>query len=132
VAVVNMDRLHFDSAHSVLVDSSTVSGGSVQRGTSVSAVTAAYSIVALRAALRSISSTLVLYSNDTPDVIGTPTALDAAPLNGAPAPLPARMLQLIKAQADFIVAHLIDANGAVANSFDVGAGKPDASATALE
>jgi hypothetical protein len=132
VAVVNMDRLHFDPTHAVLVDTATAAGGAVQRGSTVTTLSTAYSIVALRAALRSISSTLVLYSNDTPDAVGQPTALDAAPLNGAPAPLPARMLQLIRAQADFLAETLVDASGAVANSYDLGSNKPDGSPTAIE
>jgi hypothetical protein len=132
LAVVNMDRLHFDPTNKVMVDTSTVSGGAVQRGTTVSTVDAAYSIVGLRTALRSISSSLSLYSNDTPDAVGAPTALDAAPLRGAPAPLPARMLQLIRAQADFIASRLIGSDGQVANSFDLAAGKPDPSPTKLE
>jgi hypothetical protein len=132
VAVVDMDRLHFDAANNVLVDESTVSGSSVQRGSTVSALVAAYSIVGLRTALRSISSNLTLYSNDTPDTVGGPTALDGAPLAGAPAPLPARMLQLIRAQADFIVAKLVAADGSVANAYDLAAGAADASPTKLE
>ncbi len=132
VAVVNMDRLHFDAANGVMVDESSVSGGAVQRGSTVSAVVASYAIVGLRTALRSISSTLTLYSNDTPDTLGVPTALDRAPLGGAPAPLPARMTQLIRAQADFIVAKLVAADGSVANSYDLAAGKPDGAPTRLE
>jgi hypothetical protein len=132
LAVVNMDRLHFDASNGVLVDESSVSGGSVQRGTTVTALVAAYSIVGLRTALRSISSNLTLYSNDTPDTVGGPTALDGAPLPGAPAPLPARMLQLIRAQGDFIIAKLIGPDGAVANSYDLAAGAADTSPTKLE
>jgi hypothetical protein len=132
VALVNLDRLHFDAAHAVLTDEATVTGGVATPGSQVTTVTAAYAIVALRAALRSISSTLVLYSNDMPDVVGAPTALDAAPLQGAPAPLPARMLQLIAAQADFLVGALVSSDGAVANGYDLAAGKAYASATKLE
>ncbi|HWE29359.1 MAG TPA: hypothetical protein VHB97_15225, partial [Polyangia bacterium] len=90
VAFVNIDRLHFDATHNVLADEATVTNGVATPGTTVTTVEAAYAIVALRAALRSISSTLVLYSNDTPDVVGAPTALDVTSQNGFPAPLPAR------------------------------------------
>lgn len=132
LAVVNMDRLHYDAGNKVLVDESSVAGGAVQRGQTVSALVAAYSIVALRTALRSISSTLTLYSNDTPDTVGAPTALDGVTVGGAPAPLPARMLQLIRAQADFIVAKLVAADGSVANAYDLGAGAADSAPTRLE
>jgi hypothetical protein len=132
VAVIDLDRLHYDAAHDVLVDEATVSGGGVSRGTTVSAVDAAYAIVGLRTALRGISSSLTLYSNDTPDTLGGPTALDAAPLAGAPAPLPARMVQLIKSEANFLVDKLIAQDGSVANSYDVGTGAADASPTTIQ
>ncbi len=128
VAVVDMDRLHFDATNNVMVDEATAA----TRGTTATTVDVAYSIVGLRTALRSISSTLSLYSNDTPDTHGLPSALDAAPLDGASAPLPQRMVQLITAQADFLAAKLIAADGEVANSFDLAAGKRDPSATQLE
>src|SRR5581483_5943744 len=79
-----------------------------------------------------IESRLTLYSNDTPDTAGLPTALDALPLGGAPAALPARMLELIRAQADFLAGKLVDGAGAVANAYDLAAGKPDDSPTRLE
>ncbi len=132
VAVIDMDRMHFDPARKVLVDEATVSAGAVVRGKSAGTVDAAYAIVALRQALRGISSSLVLYSNDTPDTIGAPTALDAAPLAGAPAPLPARMLQLIRAEADFLAGTLLDESGAAANGYDLAAGQRDPSPTKLE
>ena len=131
IAVVNMDRMHFDPTNKVLVDSATVAGGMVKRGATVSTVDVAYSIVGLRTALRSISSSLSLYSNDTPDVVGAPTALDGAPLRGAPAPLAARMLQLMQAQADFLANKLVTNDGQVANSFDLAAGRADPSPTTL-
>ncbi len=132
VVLIDLDRLHFDPVRRVLVDEATVSGGAVQRGTTVSAVDASYAIVGIRTALRSISSTLTLYSNDTPDTLGAPTALDAAKLDGAPAPLAMRMTELIRAQADFIVAKLIAKDGSVFNSYDLAADKPDSSPTKLE
>jgi hypothetical protein len=128
VAVVNLDRLHFDTQHNVLVDEATASS----RGTTASTVDVAYSIVGLRTAWRSISSTLALYSNDKPDTHGLPNALDAAPNDGAPAPISQRMLQLLTAQADFLAGTLVDSSGAVANSYDLSAGKRDASPTTLE
>jgi hypothetical protein len=131
LAIVNIDRLHFDAAHAVLVDESTVQGGAAQLGTTVSAVTASYAIVALRTALRSISSSLTLYSNDTPDTVGVPTALDAAPWSGSSS-LPKRVLELIRAQGDFLAAKLVNADGSVNNSYDLAAGQADGAATQLE
>jgi len=132
VATVDIDRLHFDPANQVLVDEAMVTGGQVQRGSRVTTVDAAYAIVALRTAWRSISSQLALYGNDTPDQHGGATALDGAKLDGAPAPLPDRMVQLIAAQANFIADKLVAADGSVANSYDLQAGAPDPSPTRLE
>ncbi|MGZ3439213.1 MAG: hypothetical protein ACXVDD_06845, partial [Polyangia bacterium] len=132
IALVDVDRLHWDEAHQVLVDTASVSGGAVQRGTIVSAVDAAWAIIGMRTALRAIGSTLTLYSNDTPDTHGAPTVLDPVKLDGASAPLAARTLALITAQADFLADKLADANGAVANSYDVAAGTRDTTPTRLE
>ncbi len=133
VALVDIDRLHWDDAHQVLVDTATVSpSGVVQRGTVVTALDAAWAIIGIRQALRSIGSTLTLYSNDTPDTHGAPTALDGVKLDGAAAPLPARALALIGAEADFLADKLTDANGAVANSYDVATGMRDPTPTRLE
>ncbi|MDB4965907.1 MAG: hypothetical protein JWN44_1596 [Myxococcales bacterium] len=132
VALVDVDRLHWDEAHQVLVDTATVTGGTVKRGTIVSAVDAAWALISLRTALRAISSSLTLYSNDTPDTHGGPTALDGIKLDGAPAPIATRTAQLIAAQADFIADKLVDADGAVANSYDVAAGTRDLTPARIE
>jgi hypothetical protein len=132
VALVDVDRLHFDPDHRVLVDTATVDKGNVTRGSIVSAVDAAYAIVGLRAALRAISSTLTLYSNDTPDTHGKGTLLDVTRFDGAPAPLADRVTALITAQADFLADKLTDPDGKVANAYDVVAGTRDDTPTRLE
>jgi len=133
VALVDIDRLHWDDAHQVLVDTASVSpGGAVQRGTIVSAVDAAWAIIGMRQALRAIGSTLTLYSNDTPDTHGAPTALDSVKLDGAATPLADRTTALITAEADFLADKLTDDNGAVANSYDVAAGTRDLTPTRIE
>jgi hypothetical protein len=132
VALVDVDRLHWDAGHKVLVDDATVTGGTPKPGTTVTATTASYAIVGLRTALRSISSSLTLYSNDTPDTQGAATQLDAARWQGVTAPLNQRVVQLIRAQADFILQNLVGSDGSVANFYDLAAGMRDASATKLE
>ena len=133
VALVDIDRLHWDDAHQVLVDTASVSSsGAVQRGSIVSAVDAAWAIIGMRQALRSIGSTLTLYSNDTPDTHGAPTILDGVKLDGAAAPLAARTLAIITAEADFLADKLSNADGAVANRYDVSTGLRDPGATRIE
>lgn len=134
IALVDLDRLHYDPAAKVLVDSASVSGGVVTHGSKVDTVELATSILALRTAYRSLSGALQLYSNDTPDAQGAPAALDAAPLTGAPytGSLQQRLLQLIRAQADFLSTKLITAQGAVANGYDLRTQAADPAATTLE
>jgi len=132
IALVDIDRLHWDDAHQVLVDTANVSNGSVQRGTIVTALDAAWAIIGMRQALRSIGSTLTLYSNDTPDTQGIPTVLDTTKLDGATDTLKGRTLALITAEADFLANKLTDADGAVANSYDVSSGMRDPTPTRIE
>src|SRR5262249_48294598 len=60
VSLVNLDRLHADPATGILVDDVTFQGATPVRGTTVSTPSLAYSILALRTALRSLSSQLEL------------------------------------------------------------------------
>jgi hypothetical protein len=126
VALVDLDRLHWDDVHRVLVDTASVVDGKITRGSVVSTVDAAYTIVGLRTALRAISSQLALYSNDTPDTHGGTTALDAS----APS-LPARALTLLVAEADFLADRLVADDGSVANTYDVQADARDRTPTTL-
>jgi hypothetical protein len=128
VALIDIDRLHFDAAHAVLVDDATPA----TYGTTVTTVDAAYTIVALRTAYRALSSSLTLYSNDTPDAHGGPSALDGSPLAGAPAEIGDRILELIAAEADFLADKLVGDGGDVANGLELAANRPDATATRVE
>ena len=134
IALVDLDRLHLDAANKVLVDTATVSGNALTRGSTVTTLELAESILAIRNAYRSLNGSLKLYSNDTPDTLGAPGALDAARLTGAPytGTLQARLIALIKLQADFLAGKLIDANGKVANGYNLSTGAADASPTLLE
>jgi hypothetical protein len=135
VALVNLDRLHFDAQNKVLVDTATPGdGGQVTRGKTVSTIYAAYAIVGMRTALRASSSSLTLYSNDTPDSLGAPIPLDQTKLDGAPfqGALAAHVVDLIKAQADFLADKLLDANGLAADSYDLGGGAKSSAPTSLE
>jgi hypothetical protein len=132
VALVDIDRLHWDEAHRVLVDTVNIDAGTVRRGSVVSTVDAAYTLASLRKALRAVSSQLALYSNDTPDTHGGATAFDGARLTGGAAPsLAARLVALITAEADFLADKLVASDGSVANAFDVQAGTLDRSPTTL-
>ena len=129
-ALIDLDRVHFDPADNVLVDSATLdASGSVHRAAIVTTLDAAYTIIGIRTALRAIQSRLTLYSNDTPDTIGVPTALDASEGGAA---LSARSLVLLRAQADFLADVLVDGGGAAANFYDLSTATRDPSPIAIQ
>jgi hypothetical protein len=133
IALVNLDRLHFDPTAKVLVDSVSVAGGTPTRGSRVSTVDLATSITALRTAYRSLNSSLQLYSNDTPDTHGAPGALASVPLTGASytGTLEDHLTELIRAQAEFLSNKLISPTGVVANGYDLRTNAADASPSTL-
>jgi hypothetical protein len=134
IALVDLDRLHWSAGARVLVDSASVSGSSAAQGTTVTTTTLAETILALRNTYRGLNGTLQLYSNDTPDTQGVPSALDSAPLAGAPyqGTLASHVLDILKAEADFLTTQLIDPQGAVANGYDLASSSADPSPTTLE
>ena len=121
VAVVNLDRMHTDPASGLLVDQATAT----TRGHTISTTSAAYTVIGLRTVLRSLSSQLELYSNNTPD-----TAIDRTPLDGLPLHAPgdptfsARTSQILRAHAHLLLDHLTDATGRAYAGWDVAAGAP--------
>jgi len=133
IALVDLDRLHLDAQAQVLVDSSNVGNGAVTQGTTVTTVELTEAILALRNAFRALNGTLQLYSNDTPDTQGVPSALDGTPLGGATysGTLSNHLFQLIALEANFLASHLISPSGAVANGYDLAAGAADPSPTDL-
>jgi hypothetical protein len=131
IALVDLDRLHWNPTGNVLVDSASVTNGVGTPGTVVTTVELVESILALRNAYRALNGTLQLYSNDNPDTHGIASALDSSPLGGAPytGTLADHILALIAAQADFLSSNLVGSSGAVANGFDLSAGQVDPSPT---
>jgi len=110
-----------------------VADGGIVRGSLVTTVELCESILALRNTYRSLNASLQLYSNDTPDIIGAPGALDAASLTGAAydGGLSAHIVDLIRMEGNFLVRDLVTADGGVVNSFDLSTQVPDSSPTDL-
>jgi len=133
IALIDLDRLHFDPGSQVLVDTASVADGGISRGTLVTTVELCESVLALRNAYRSLNGSLQLYSNDTPDTVGAPSALDSAPLTGASyaGSLSSHIAALIRMEGSFLVGSLVTADGAVANSFDLSTQTADPSPTDL-
>ena len=135
VALVNLDRLHFDAAAGSLCDTATVAAaGTVSRTRRISAVEAARAIVALRTAYRALSAQLTLYSDATPDTLVTTTALDGTSLAGIPGAvtLASRLRGLIKAQADVLSTRLLNSDGLASNYYDFAASQADSQPTQIE
>jgi hypothetical protein len=138
VALVNLDRLHLDSKTGVLVDTAQLTKGSggltVSRSTHATTVEVVYSLVALRAAYRSLTSQLTEYSDATPDHVALHSALDGTSMAGAPggATMAARIRQLLFAQAEFMRQKLVDSTGLAYNGYDIGSNAPDSTPLAVE
>jgi hypothetical protein len=122
VALVDLDRLHRDPATGVLVDRVMMTGTTAARGHTISTTSAAYTVIGLRTVLRSLSSQLELYSNNTPD-----TAIGRTPLDVLPIRFPGddaltftgRLAQLERAHAALLLDHLTDATGRAWTGWDV-------------
>jgi hypothetical protein len=80
VALVNLQRMHVDPASGLPVDDVTVTGGTPVRGTTLSTMTAAYGLLALRTTRRTLSDQLSLYLNNKPDTAVIATPIDSPQL----------------------------------------------------
>ncbi len=127
VALIDLDRLHADPATGILVDHVAMTGSTPSAGTTVSTTSVAYAVIALRTALRALSSQLELYSNNTPDTAVAGTPLDALPIDypgDGTLAFGGRVTQLLQAQAELLLDHLTDATGRAWAGWDVAAGAP--------
>ena len=127
LAWIDVDRMHTDPTSGVPVDTVTMSGTTITRGTTVSTTSLAYTILALRTTLRSLSSQLELYSNNTPDgAIGT-TPLDTVaikyPGDGTKT-FTGRLAEMLKADGDLLYDHLTTADGHAFVGWDVSSSAP--------
>jgi hypothetical protein len=104
-----------------LVDDVHMSGAMPTRGSTVSTTSVAYTLIALRTMLRSLSSQLELYSNNTPDTAIATTPLDSLPLNltNDPSTFGQRAGTLLRSQADLLLNQLTDASGRAFAGWDV-------------
>jgi hypothetical protein len=131
VAVVNMVRLHQDPASGMFVDDVRLAGGGAVRGTTLSADTAAYTLLSLRTARRALDSLLVLYSNTKPDEHGVPCPLDALPAVQGTS-FGARLDALIASLSGAFLGQLTTADGRAYAGWDVAAGKATDDGSSLD
>jgi hypothetical protein len=124
--LINMDRLHTDPTSGLPVDKVTMTGATPTRGTTVSTTNLAYTILALRTGLRSLSSQLELYSNNTPDTAIARTPLDASPIafpSDQKKTFSQRVAEMLKVDGDLLLNHLTDDKGRAFAGWDVSASK---------
>jgi hypothetical protein len=127
VALVDLDRLHGDPASALFVDDVAMAGVTPTPGHTISTTSVAYTVIGLRTVLRSLSSQLELYSNNTPDTAIAATPLDALPLefpSDASLTFTGRVAQLELAHAELLLDHLTDATGRAWAGWDVVASAP--------
>ena len=126
VAMIDLDRLHTDPASGLLVDDVAMTGATPARGHTISTTTVAYALLGTRTVLRSLGSTLELYSNNTPDS-ATVGALDGLPIHYPGQPALAfgdRLRQMILAHAELLYNNLTDDTGRAYDGWDVQANAP--------
>ncbi len=134
VALVNLDRLHVDPASGVLVDQVQFSGTTPVRGQTVSTTSTAYAVIALRTALRSMGSTLALYSNNTPDGAQGTGVLDAFPLRaaGGTDTFSQRVRAMVRSQGALLYEHLTQADGRAFAGWNVATQAPTSTDDTLD
>ncbi len=118
VALVDLHRMHVDPASGVPVDDVSMTGGSPVRGTTLQSTTAAYALLALRTARRTLTDQLTLYLNTKPD-----TACAATPLDVPAAAKGQTVTELLNGDigvlADLFYGKLTDATGRAWSGWDV-------------
>jgi hypothetical protein len=125
VALVDFQRMHVDPASGLPVDDVTVSKGAPTRGTTLSAMTAAYTMLALRTARRTLSDQLVLYLNNKPDTAVVTTPLDTPHLATSGMTTIATLLNTdMSAMESLFYDKLTDATGRAWPGWDVSKGGP--------
>ncbi|HTQ44856.1 MAG TPA: hypothetical protein VMI75_18985 [Polyangiaceae bacterium] len=138
-AFVDLDRLHVDPTDDarVVMDTATVSGGSVTRNAAATTTTIGHVVVGLRHLLMGCNAAVSQYGAPDPDPTkDTQGILNSVPLHpayGQPS-FSQHVREVLMNQADFVVGTLSQADGTVANgaTFANGTWKPTTDATLLE
>jgi hypothetical protein len=139
VAFVDLDRIHVDPATGVIVDTATMSGGSVARATAVTTTALGHVVVGLRHLLMSCNAAVSQYgapdSDPSKDDLGILNSVPIHPaVAGDPPSFSARVRQVLLAQAQFVFDTLTASDGTVRNGATLANGQwtADVVATTLE
>lgn len=130
VTLVDIDRLHVDPDSDSFADDARVDGGSARQGKRLSTDVAAYTLLALRTARRSLGSELTLYGNRTSDTHGIPIPLGAFPLSKS-VQFGERLDQLILALSNTLYDELSTPEGRAFAGWDLSRAAPADDGTSL-
>ena len=143
VAFVDLDRIHADPGTGVILDTATISGGSVARQATVTTSTLAHVLLALRQTVLSLNGSITQYGAPDPsplaDLGGILNPLPFTPpassfVDGGAPDFSRRVRQVFLTNAAFVRDVLTQADGTVANSATIAGGQATAStdATTIE
>jgi hypothetical protein len=119
-AFVDLDRIHVDPATQIIVDSATVRGGALTRGSTIATTTLGHVVSGLRHLLMGCNAAVSQYGfpdpNPADDVLGV---LNSVPMHptaaGAATTFSPRVRQVLMNQAAFVRDRLTSPDGTVAN-----------------
>jgi hypothetical protein len=118
-AFVDLDRIHVDPATQIIVDTATLAGGTLTRGSTVSTTTMGHVVIGLRHLLMGCNAAVSQYGAPDPDVSKDAQGiLNSVPIHPPVAGQPtfsARVRQVLMSQASFVRDVLTQADGTVSN-----------------
>jgi hypothetical protein len=130
VAFVDLDRIHADPSTAVIVDTATVSGGNVSRGSTTTTASIGHVVVGLRHLLMGCNAAVTQYgapdSDPSKDDLGILNDVPVHPADADPAALPsfsARVRRVLMAQAEFVLRTVTGSDGSVRNGATLGNGQ---------
>ena len=141
VAFVDLDRIHTDPGTGIIVDSATIAGGAITRGTSVTTTSLGHVVIGLRHLLMGCNASVSQYGAPDPDpskdAVGILNSIPIHPTSvdgGSPPLFSPYVRQVLLDQAQFVRDVLTTSTGTVANDATLAGGHwtPDAAPTLLE
>jgi hypothetical protein len=140
-AFVDLDRIHVDPATQTVVDSASLTGGALVRGSTVSATSLGHVVIGLRHLLMGCNAAISQYGAPDPDVTKDAQGiLNSVPIHPYPGltrgqpSFSTRVRQVLMSQAAFVRDVLTAADGTVADGATLAKGvwTPTAGAASVE
>ncbi len=134
IAFVDLDRIHADPALGVLLDTATISGSTITRGTTVSTTVLAHDVIGLFQTFLGLNSAITQYGGADPDpALDADGILNGLPIHppgsGPPPSFSRRVRDVFTTNAAFFMSTLTKSDGSVCNGATVAAGEVTPSTT---